>query len=228
MMGGPSAFPQARVVALAECGTHAIVDAAIGPYATSETARAAELVDWLEPGLLCMADRGFYSFEAWKRASKTGADLLWRVKDNLRLEAIKDLPDGSWLTEVFHSTKDRQRRRPSTIRVIEYTICEGREPVGLFPSITTILDHREVPAVELAGAYTHRFEIETAFDELKTHQRGPRTVLRSKSPDLVTQEIWGTCVATTPSPPSCITPLSKPAATRAACRSSLRCASPAD
>lgn len=189
--GERSAFPQARVVALAECGTHAMFEAVIGPYTTSETVLSGELVDRLEPGMLCVADRGFYSFEAWQKASKTGADLLWRVKDNLKLETIKDLPDGSWHAEVFHSTQDRQRQHPVTVRVIEYSIDDGREPVGPFRLITTILDHRKAPAVELAGAYTQRWEIETAFDELKTHQRGPRAVLRSKSPDLVTQEIWG-------------------------------------
>jgi Insertion element 4 transposase N-terminal/Transposase DDE domain len=191
MKGERSAFPQARVVAVAECGTHAMFDAEIGPYTTSENALAGPLLDRLEPGMLCLADRGFYSFAMWHRASKTGADLLWRVKDNLALEAIKDLPDGSWLAEVFHSTQDRQRRHPVTVRVIEYTVEDGREEAGPFRLITTLLDHRKAPAINLAAAYTQRWEIETTLDELKTHQRGPRAVLRSKSPDLVTQEIWG-------------------------------------
>lgn len=191
MKGERSAFPQARVVGLAECGTHAMFDAVIGPYTTSENVVAGDLLDRLEPGMLCVADRGFYSFEAWQKASKTGADLLWRVKDNLKLESIKDLPDGSWLAQVFHSTRDRDRQHPITVRVIEYTIEDGREPAGPFRLITTILDHRKAPAVALAGAYTQRWEIESVLDELKTHQRGPRSVLRSKSPDLVLQEIWG-------------------------------------
>lgn len=189
--GERSAFPQARVVAVAECGTHAVFDAVIGPYTTSENVLARDLLDRLEPGMLCIADRGFYSFEAWQRASKTGADLLWRVKDNLKLEPVKVLPDGSWLAEVFHSTEDRERRHPITVRVIEYTIDDGREEAGPFRLVTTILDHRKAPAAALAAAYTERWEIETVLDELKTHQRGPRSVLRSKSPDLVTQEIWG-------------------------------------
>lgn len=191
MKGERSAFPQARVVALAECGTHAMFEATIGPYTTSENVLARELLDRLTKGMLCLADRGFYSFEAWQRASATGADLVWRMKDNIRLEVVKDLPDGSWLAEVFHSTQDTRRRHPVTVRVIEYTIEDGREPTGPFRLITTILDHRKAPAVELAAAYTQRWGIETAFDELKTHQRGPRAVLRSKSPELVTQEIWG-------------------------------------
>lgn len=191
MKGERSAFPQARVVALAECGTHAMFDAVIGPYTTSENVLSRELLGRLAKGMLCLADRGFYSFEAWQKARETGADLLWRVKDNLRLEPVKDLPDGSWLAEVFHSTQDRERQHPVKVRVIEYTIEDGREPTGPFRLITTILDHRKASAAELAAAYTQRWEIETAFDELKTHQRGPRAVLRSKSPDLVIQEIWG-------------------------------------
>lgn len=191
MKGERSAFPQARVVALAECGTHALFEAVIGPYTTSENALSGELLARLRPGMLCLADRGFYSFTAWQEASATGADLLWRVKDNLNLEVVKELPDKSWLAQVFHSTHDRARREPSTVRVIEYTIEDGREPSGPYRLVTTILDHRQAPATELAAAYAQRWEIETAFDELKTHQRGARTVLRSKSPDLVTQEIWG-------------------------------------
>jgi Transposase DDE domain/Insertion element 4 transposase N-terminal len=189
--GERAAFPQARVVALAECGTHAMFEAVIGPYTTSERALSAELVDKLGPGMVCVADRGFYSFEMWQRARKTRADLLWRVTDNLRLEPVKDLPDGSWLAEVFHSTQDRERRHPVRVRVVDYTVDDGRDETGPFRLITTILDHRKAPAVELAAAYTQRWEIETAFDELKTHQRGPRAVLRSKSPELVLQEIWG-------------------------------------
>ena len=189
--GERSAFPQARVVALAECGTHAMFEAKIGPYTTSEAALSTELLGRLRPGMLCLADRGFYSFAAWQKACGTGADLLWRVADNLILEPVQDLPDGSWLAEVFHSTADRRRQHPSRVRVIGYTIEDGREPTGEFRLITTLLDHRTAPATELAAAYTQRWEIETAFDELKTHQRGARAVLRSKSPDLVTQEIWG-------------------------------------
>jgi len=189
--GERSAFPQARVVALAECGTHAMFEVVIGPYTTSENALTADLLDRLAQGMLVFADRGFYSFEAWQRAKKTGADLCWRVKDSLKLEPIEDLSDGSYLAEVFHSTKDRNRRHPVTVRVIEYTIEDGRDVTGPYRLVTTILDPADAPAVELAGAYAERWEIETAFDELKTHQRGPRAVLRSKSPDLVIQEIWG-------------------------------------
>lgn len=189
--GEGSAFPQARVVGLAECGTHSIFHAAVGAYSTQENVPAAELLTRLEPGMLCVADRGFYSFAACERACSTGADLLWRVKGNPKLDPVKDSPDGSWLAEVFHSTADRGRQYPRRVRVIEYTVDDGREPTGPYRLITTILDHREAPALELAGAYAQRWEIETSFDELKTHQRGARAVLRSQSPELVRQELWG-------------------------------------
>ena len=189
--GERAAFPQARLVAIAECGTHAIFEAVVGPYTTSENAAARELLGRLQPGMLCLADRGFYSFAAWQAARATGADLCWRVKDNLRLEPIEELGDGSWLAEVFDSVADRRREHPVVVRVIEYTIEDGRDPTGPYRLITTILDPTEASAIELAAAYTQRWEIENSLDELKTHQRGPRTVLRSGSPELVEQEIWG-------------------------------------
>lgn len=191
MKGERAAFPQARLVAVAECGTHAIFDAAIGPYTDSESALSGQLLGRLTPGVVCLADRGFYSFTAWQTAAGTGADLLWRVRDNLRLDPVVELPDGSFLAEVFDSKNDRRRDHPVQVRVISYTIADGRDPSGPYRLITTLLDPDEAPAEQLAGAYTQRWELETAFDELKTHQRGPRQVLRSKTPDLVTQEIWG-------------------------------------
>jgi hypothetical protein len=189
--GERSAFPQARVVAVAECGSHAIFDAAVCPYTVSENAAAAELLDRLTPGMLCFADRGFYSFAAWACAAATGAQLCWRVKDELRLDPVEHLPDGSFLSQVFDSRADRARRRPRVVRVIQYTLDDGRAPVGRYRLITTILDPGAAPAQDLAAAYSQRWEIETAFDELKTHQRGPRAVLRSGTPALVLQEIWG-------------------------------------
>ena len=189
--GERSAFPQARVVAVAECGTHAMIDTVIGAYTTSEAAASTELLDRLRQGMLCLADRGFYSFTAWQKASGAGADLLWRVKDNLKLEPVQDLDDGSYLADIYDSVTDRRREHPTRVRVISYTIDDGRAEAGPFRLVTTLLDHHEAPAAELAATYAQRWEIETAFDELKTHQRGPRAVLRSKSPELVLQEIWG-------------------------------------
>ena len=193
--GEKAAFPQARVVALAECGTHAIFAAEIGTYSQSEATLTVPLLDRLEPGMLLTADRGFFSYALWRKAIGTGADLLWRVRTDKSAPKpthLEDLPDGSWLAHLqqTHSAAAR-REEPMLIRVIDYTIDDGRENSTSYRLFTTMLDPDEVTATDLAAAYTQRWEIELAFDELKTHQRGPRTVLRSKSPDLVLQEIWG-------------------------------------
>jgi hypothetical protein len=188
--GEKSAFPQARLVALAECGTHVIFEAVVGACATSEVALADELIGRLEPGMLLLADRGFYSYALWRKAIGTGADLLWRVKTGLRPEHVQTLGDDSWLALIRPTVGDKSVP-PITVRVIDYTIDDGRDNASSYRLFTTILDPANASATELAAAYVQRWEIELAFDELKTHQRGPRTVLRSKSPELVLQEIWG-------------------------------------
>jgi hypothetical protein len=189
--GERSAFPQARVVALAECGTHVIFDAEVGAYTTSEIDLAKRLVERCGPGMLVLADRGFCGFPLWQLASSTGPDLLWRAKTGMKPRPVADLADGSWLAELRPGGNAGRTTEPLTIRVIEYTIDDGRGESDPFRLFTTLLDPVQAPAVELAAAYAQRWEIELAFDELKTHQRGSRTVLRSKSPELVVQEIWG-------------------------------------
>src|SRR5699024_5393422 len=98
----------------------------------------------------------FYSFVTWTHASATGADLLWRVKNNLKLDPIGELDDGSWLAEVFDSASDRKRERPVTVRVIEYTVDDGREQAGPYRLLTTILDPEQAVSVELAPAHALR------------------------------------------------------------------------
>jgi hypothetical protein len=190
---GGGAFPQLRLVALSETGTHAITDAALGPYTTGENALADELLGALQKGMLCLADRGFYSFERFQAARATGAQLLWRVKSDVGLPCEQTLPDGSYLTSIY-ALKDRKARREGQpARVVEYGLADQTraEPDQRYRLITTILDQDAAPAAELAGLYSERWEIEGALDELKTHQRGPRVVLRSKAPDGVYQEAYG-------------------------------------
>ncbi len=193
--GEQAAFPQARLVALAECGTHAIFHAAIAGCTRSEPSLAEDLLGRLEPGMLLLADRGFFSYALWRKAVGTGADLLWRVRTDPagpKPTHLHDLPDGSWLAHLRRSTPASERRQePMLVRVIDYTIDDGRDNAETYRLFTTVLDPAEAPAEELAAAYIQRWEIESTFDELKTHQRGPRTVLRSKSPELALQEIWG-------------------------------------
>lgn len=197
--GEKAAFPQARVVALAECGTHAIFAAQVGAYTQSESTLTLELLGRLAPGMVLLADRGFFSYALWRQAAGTGADLLWRIRtDPLGPKPVhvRDLADGSWLAHLRRSTPASARaEEPMLVRVVDYTVKDGRraqqDTAITYRLFTTLTDPEEVSAVDLAAAYTQRWEIELAFDELKTHQRGPRTVLRSKSPDLVRQEIWG-------------------------------------
>jgi hypothetical protein len=190
---GVGAFPQLRLVGLAECGTHAICDAAIGPCRTSEHALADELFGSLTAAMLCLADRNFYSFERFQRAAKTGAQLLWRVNSNARLAREQTLPDGSYLTHLSRTDRGRQRRTGAQVRVVEYQLEDPGLPTSeqRYRLITTILDPDAAPATELAALYRERWELEGAIDELKTHQRGPRVVLRSKHPDGVIQEAYG-------------------------------------
>lgn len=189
--GEQSAFPQARVVAVGECGTRAIIDAEVGAYTTGENTLAVALCDRLTPGMLVLADRGFCGFPLWQRAQATGADLLWRAKSNMLPRLVEELTDGSWLAEFRLSGNAGRNTEPLTIRVIEYTIDDGRDNDTTYRLFTTILDPDDASAVDLAAAYAQRWEIETSFAELKTHQRGSHVVLRSKSPPLALQEIWG-------------------------------------
>jgi hypothetical protein len=193
---GSSAFPKIRFVALLENGTHVLWNARMADYATDEITLAREVVLGLRKGMLCLADRFFPSYELWQAAAKTGADLLWRVRQNARLEVDQRLPDGSYLSRIYASTKDRRKQRNAiVVRVIEYRLKDvpGAEPI--YRLITTILDPAAAPAKELAALYHERWEIETALDELKTHLRGAQIVLRSKTPELVRQEFYGLLMA---------------------------------
>ena len=187
---GTGAFPQARLVALAECGTHTVFGAALGPLSVSEQTLSRQLFAHLRAGMLLLADRGFYGFELWQQARAGGADLLWRVKKNTALPVVRVLQDGSYLSAV-HAEQDRKaRRNPVAVRVVEYTLARTGDAT-VYRLVTTLLDPEQAPAAELAALYAQRWEIETTLDEIKTHQRGSRLVLRSKYPWGVEQEVSG-------------------------------------
>jgi len=193
---GQSAFPQLRFVSLVENGTHVLFGTQVGDYETGELALARGTLGFLKAGMLCLADRYFFGFEFWNQAKSTGADLLWRIKKNLLLPVEERLADGSYLSRIYPSQKDQRRRTNGVlVRVIEYQLegVPGAEPI--YRILTTILDPDKAPAKELAALYHERWEIETAFDELKTHLRGSKIVLRSKTPDLVRQEFYGLLMA---------------------------------
>ena len=193
---GSSAYPQIRFVGLLETGTHVLWAARMGKYKTDEITLAAAVVPALRKGMLCLADRFFPAYELWRKAAQTGAELLWRVRKNARLEVDQRLADGSYLSRIYRSTSDRRNgRKALVVRVIEYRLQEvsGAEPI--YRLITTILAPQLAPAKELAALYHERWEIETALDELKTHLRGAQIVLRSKTPELVQQEFYGLLMA---------------------------------
>lgn len=193
---GSSAFPQLRFVSLVENGTHVLFGTRMGGTKTGEITLAKEVLVSVHKGMLCLADRNFFGFELWNQAGGDGADLLWRVKKNLRLPCEKRLPDGSYLSRIYASAKDRRHGKNGvTVRVIEYQLegVPGAEPI--YRLLSTIVDHEAAPGAELAALYHERWEIETALDELKTHLRGSRIVLRSKTPDLVRQEFYGLMMA---------------------------------
>lgn len=189
---GVGAFPQLRLVGVAECGTHALFSVAIGPLGDDERTLAGGVLPALGPGMLCLADRGFYSFELWKQAHATGAQLVWRTKSNHRLAVRERLADGSYLSEIYASS-DRRRAAGIAVRVVEYELDDPGRPRTdtRYRLLTTVLDPDVAPASELAPLYAQRWEFEGALDELKVHQRGPRVVLRSKIPDGVIQEVYG-------------------------------------
>jgi len=105
-----SAFPKARVVAIAESGTHAFVAAGIGACGTGEKTLAQRLYPRLRPGELLTADRGFYSWQAWDTAQATGAALLWRAPTQLGLPVVRVLPDGTYLTVLIKPAIRGSRR----------------------------------------------------------------------------------------------------------------------
>jgi hypothetical protein len=193
---GESAFPQVRLVALVENGTHVLFGACLGGFADGETTLARPVLAALQPGMLCLADRQFFGCALWQAAAATGADLLWRVKHNLRLPREAVLGDGSYLTTIYPGEKDRRHRANGRrVRVVEYRLDGVAEAEPLYRLATTILDPAQAPAETLAALYHERWEIEGALDELKTHLRGAQVVLRSKTPTLVRQEFWGLLLA---------------------------------
>jgi hypothetical protein len=196
---GDTAFPQARVLSLVEMGTHVVTAVEIGPYRRSEHEMARAIIESgkLKKNMLLMADRGFYGYTLWSKALLTGAKLLWKVKTNLILAEDERLPDGSYISKVYDS-KNKQTCEALKVRVIEYKLKDmlenDDENLGgekFYRLLTNIFDHELAPADELAALYHERWEIETLFREFKSGLCGNSTVIRSKTPILVEQELWG-------------------------------------
>lgn len=191
------AFPQPRVVALIETGTHAICDAVLRPYRCSEAPAGLRLLRSVGPGLLLLWDRGFHSYAMVRATRAHEAHFLGRTKSNVVFTPTEILADGSFLASIYPSPTARRRGKDGIeLRVIEYALDTpagpGREKYRL---ITSLLDERAFPAEQLAATYHERWEIETTLDEVKVHQWAHPRPLRSKHPREVVQEVYGLLLA---------------------------------
>lgn len=185
---GGSGYPLLRLVAVVACGSRTLINAVFGPIGVGEIRYAPRLFACLRPGMLLLADRNFAVKDLAEQIHARGADLLIRCKANRNLPAIRRCPDGSWLT----------RLGTVTVRVIdaEITVSTGGKPhrTGRYRLITTLTDHRAFPALDLVALYHHRWEIETAFLELKSTTLGGR-VLRAHTPTGIDQEVYALLTA---------------------------------
>ncbi len=203
------ARPLLRITAHVRTATFRWIGAAVGGYHDGENALADQLQGSFTPGILNLADRGFFSMDRWIRFSGTGAHLAWRIKNaakSVPLKAIRTLPDGSELVMLRESGGMRTRRRRDTgnpqaerlpdtaARLVSFTVTArtrgGRVKTTVMRVLTTLLDQVAYPAAEIAVLYAERWQIEIAFLHLKRTVRGPRRPLRGQSPELARQEAW--------------------------------------
>jgi hypothetical protein len=197
---GRTGYPQLRFVGLLESGTHVLFGVALGGYKDAEVTLAHEAIRHLKPGMLCLADRGFSGYPLWAAASRTGAQLLWRITKDRVLPVVKRLRDGSYLAQIEPAPLTRKKMgtqdvQPLTVRVIDYRLPVIPDAEPIYRLMTTLLDPNTAPAQELAALHQARWTIETTFAEIKTTLKGADVVLRSKTPALVRQEFWGLLLA---------------------------------
>ncbi len=191
---GPAAFPLLRLVALVEVGTHVVIKPAIGLMTQFEATLAQDLLPAMTKDMLVIEDRGYIGYPWWAAVKSTGAEILCRVRNNMRFACQKRLADGSFISYLLPPKGVVGER--IDVRVIEYTLSGIPDSEPTYRIITTILDPEVAPAQELAALYHERWETENLFDEFKTHMRGGnRVLLRSKKPELVKQEVYGLLLA---------------------------------
>jgi hypothetical protein len=193
---GRSGYPQVRFAGLLENGTHVLFGVRMDGGRASEMALARQAIEALERGMLCLADRGLSSYDLWRAAAATGAQLLWRGKKNLVLPIERSFRDGSYLSTIHPGAKARRVRAPAiVVRVIDYRLPVSADSEPRYRLLTTLLDPKSAPAEELAALYHERREIGNTLDEFKTQLTGAQVVLRSKTPELVKQEFYGLWLA---------------------------------
>lgn len=203
-----STYPQVRCLCLAEVGTHAIVDAMVGRCTASEQAMSYPILRSVQPGMLLLTDRNFPSIQWFAAVRQQGAHLLCRIKAGHYTQRSQTLSDGSYLVTLRPKGKGQE---PLTLRIIEYRLkpwaarelatlstsrnIEKPDPWKVHRLITTLLDPQQAPALDLITTYHERWEVELVIDEIKIHQRLMSQPLRSKSPEMLYQELYGTLLA---------------------------------
>ena len=193
----PGAFPQVRVLALGETGSHVLWRFLLKPQIRSEVSMAPYLLRRLQEAMLLLWDRNFLSYAAVAAVIVRGSHLLARITSNRVFEPMVVLPDGSYLSKLYRTAADRRHDRNGIwVRIIEYTVDDpGRPGKGeRHRLLTTLLEAKLDPAKTLVCLYHERWEEELTLDEVKTHQR-ERPVLRSQTPAGVVQEIYGLLLA---------------------------------
>jgi hypothetical protein len=199
-------FPFVQMAALVECGTHAVVAAEIGKAGEGERTLTERILAGgaVGPGMVVMADSGLYSHRHLKMIIEAGADAILRVGASVGLPVLEWLSDGSYLSYIADPDEKRKHyqkvyagRAKITdlpgipVRAVDYEVTDRGDHDEIITVVTTIMDPGDVPAPGLAAAYHERWEAEQVIGEVKTHQRGPTTILRSRTPEMIQQEIWG-------------------------------------
>jgi hypothetical protein len=186
---GGSSYPMLRLLALVSCGTRTVIDAVFGPVSAGETTYAPGLLGSLHAGMLLLADRNFAAGFLAAQIAGTRADFLIRVRAGYRapgLPVLSRLPDGSWLS----------RFGGIPVRVIDtqvtLTTSAGHATAGC-RLVTTLTDPDRYPAGDLAVLYHERWEVESAYFELKSTILGGR-VLRARTPAGIDQEVYALLV----------------------------------
>lgn len=193
---GRSGCPQVRFVGLLENATRVLFGVRMDGCRASVMELARQAIEALERGMLCLAGRGLSSYELWRAAAATGAQLLWSVKRRATLPIERSFPDGSYLSTIHPGAKARRVRGPGiVVRVIDYRLSASTDSESRHRLLTTLLDPKNAPAEELAALYHERREIGNTLEEFKIQLTGAQVVLRSKTPELVRQEFYGLWLA---------------------------------
>lgn len=194
---GESAFPQVQCVYLCECGTHAIFDAAFGPYRVSERRGGKRLLRSVREDMLMLWDRGFHDYDMLCGVRSRGAHVLARLPAHVKPELVEVLPDGTYLAYVRPSDPKRRTTERLLMRIIEYTIDDPTRPghAQRHRLVTTLLDPIRYAALDLIVVYHERWEVEITLDEVKVHQRLLPRPLRSLNPVGVIQELYAALIA---------------------------------